>query len=413
MSREIAGAAIPHRSQFETWILRRIFRALLTAPNLKIVTDIDRTPLPDGETDVIALRLPSLLHTLQILLKPDIMLGQTYVNGHWSVQPEKLYEFLYAIRSQDQSKLQNWFVLSNQFHLLRDLLKQRVFPVRSTRAVVEHYNSDVRFISLILGPSLCYTCAFFEHDGDSLEDAQEKKLNLIAERISLRNGDTILDLGSGWGYAAFPLVEEYGCDVTGITISDAQIEFCNRRSAERAVTDRVRFVKSDYVDYMPSKRFDRVISIGMLEHVGKFQYKIFFDKVSTFLSEEGIGLIHSMVDEEEASTDAWIDQNIFPGGYIPMLSEVIAGIEASKCQLITVFTHDKSNYFQTLEHWKNNLFKSRSLCVNILKEKGLSLPEAESVARIWEYFLSSSQVAFSDKYGRLRVAHFVVRRKPT
>jgi cyclopropane-fatty-acyl-phospholipid synthase len=338
------------------------------------------------------------------------MLGETYVQQRWSVQPERLFEFLYLIRSQESSRLQRWFLSLNYFHPFRDLFKQRLFRIRSTRAVVEHYNINPEFMSLILGPSLSYTCAFFEPDF-SLEDAQANKLKIISERISLRRGLRVLDLGSGWGAAAFPLAEIYGCEVTGLTISSAQAEFCKAKQEKSLAKERLEFLKMDYAAYSPPKQFDRVVSIGMLEHVGKYGYRDFFNRIGEFLTIDGLALIHSMVEERETSPDEWVDRHIFPGGYIPTVSEVIAGIERSNCQILKVFTHDKSNYFRTLECWTANLCCNRASCERVLLGAGLNAEDVRTILRIWEYFLSASQIAFSEKYGRCRVAHFLVRKK--
>src|SRR5262249_15167551 len=157
--------------------------------------------------------------TLRILLKPDVMIGQTYVDDRWSVEPAKLFDFLQFLRSQEDSKLQSWFLISNRFHIFRDAVKQRFFPIRSTRAVVEHYNTDPEFMSLILGPSLSYTCAFFDEPQMNLDEAQLHKLDLISKRLQLSDTHRVLDLGVGWGYASFPFAETVGCSVTGITLS--------------------------------------------------------------------------------------------------------------------------------------------------------------------------------------------------
>jgi cyclopropane-fatty-acyl-phospholipid synthase len=397
------------RSKLEQWALKQIFKTLLDSKGLEIVYDRTNTDLHSA-SDKIRLIPPTLYRTLQILLRPDVALGQTYVDNHWRVQPDKLYDFLHLIRSQDESCLQNWFLISHQFHLFRDLFKQKFFPILSTRAVAEHYNTNVDFISLVLGHSLSYTCAFFEPSDSSLEIAQQRKLTTIAERIVVKDAKTVLDLGSGWGYAAFPLAENYGCEVTGITISEAQIQFCNNKKLASVAQDRIQFINIDYADYNPQFKFDRVISIGMLEHVGKYQYKFFFDKIAEFIHADGAALVHSMVTEEESSTDGWIDKYIFPGGYIPTISEVVSGIEQSQCELVQLFTYEKHNYFQTLELWKRNLFRHRDQCMEVFRKQSLKETDIETVIRIWEYFLSSSQIAFSPEFGACRIAHFLVRR---
>jgi cyclopropane-fatty-acyl-phospholipid synthase len=391
-------------------LVSRLFQTLLDSEKVRIVPGVRRDRQATADAP-IQLTLPNVYWTVRILLKPDLLLGQTYVDGRWSVEPEKLFDFLHLIRSQDNSRLQSWFLISNRFHLLRDALKHRVFSVRATRAVVEHYNTDPVFMSLILGSSLSYTCAIFDEKHATLDDAQRNKLQLISSRIGLSQGQRVLDLGTGWGYAPFPLAEQLDCNVTGITISKAQVEFCETKRQESSARNRLAFFCSDYTDFSPPAAFDRVISIGMLEHVGKYQYKLFFDKVADFLDDEGVGLVHSIIEGQETSPDAWIDRNIFPGGYIPTMSEVVAGIENSKCDLIQIYTHDKAHYFKTLDYWKKNLFANRSQCESRLARIGLTGLEARKVIRIWEYFLSSSQIAFSAEFGRCKVAHFIVRKK--
>jgi cyclopropane-fatty-acyl-phospholipid synthase len=390
-------------------IVRTLFRRLLESDSVQIVSD-DRS-MPASADDPIYVRLPNLYWTARILMQPDTLLGQTYVDQRWLVQPEKLFSFLHLIRSQDRSGLQQWFLFSTRFHTIRDALKQRLFPIRSTRAVVEHYNTDPVFMSFILGSSLSYTCAFFDQDHRTLDEAQQNKLELIAARIQLRRGHSVLDLGVGWGYAAFPLAEGFECPVTGITLSQAQVDFCEERRAAQPHSELLTFVRADYADFVPAHPFDRVISIGMLEHVGKFQYRSFFNRIADFLVADGVALIHSMVEGQETSPDAWVDRNIFPGGYIPTMSEVLHGIETSKCELMQVHLHDKLNYFQTLECWKQNLFEHRGQCESRLAELRLTEADARKVIRIWEYFLSSSQIAFCEKFGRCQVAQFVVRKQ--
>jgi cyclopropane-fatty-acyl-phospholipid synthase len=396
-------------SELAKHLVHRIFERLMDAEDIRIArhpTDLvgHRDSVP------ICVQLPNLYWTIRILLRPDLMLGQCYVDGRWQVPPERLFDFLRLILSQRSSLLQKWYLLSTRFHLLRDTLQQRLLPIRSTRAVVEHYNTDATFMRFVLGPSLSYTCAFFDDESASLDEAQASKLRKIVARAMIRSGHRVLDLGTGWGYAPFPLAEEYGCEVTGITISSAQVEFCNQRKQASSRAGQLNFVCADYLHYEPAVQFDRVISVGMLEHVGKFQYKDFFNRVAHFLLKGGVALVHSMIQERETSPDAWIDRNIFPGGYIPTVSEVVAGIQKSNCELIQVFTQPKWYYFRTLELWKRNLFERRLQCEGRLAHIGLLPADVKKVMRLWEYFLSSSQIAFSE-FGHLRTAHFLVRPK--
>ena len=385
-----------------------VFRELVASENL--VLDQEGGGGRSGHPAAkIHLRLPNLYWTIRILLKPDLMVGQTYVDDRWYVPPAELYDFLHLIRSKDGSSLQRWFLLSNSLHPIRDLFKQRFFPIRSTRAVAEHYDTDPEFVSLVLGRSLSYTCAFFREDTTSLDVAQRNKLNLIAHRISLAEGMTVLDIGSGWGYATFPLAEDYGCTVTGITISKAQVQFCVARQMTSAAANRLSFINVDYAHFNPPQRFDRAIAVGMLEHVGKYQYTRFFDKVSDLITDQGAALIHCIVSEEESSPDAWIDRHIFPGGYIPTISEVVRGIENSRCQLVQIFTESQSSYFKTLQSWKENLINNWDRATYIFRRKGLKNREIEAILKIWAYFLAASQISFSPEFGKCRTAQFLVR----
>jgi cyclopropane-fatty-acyl-phospholipid synthase len=363
----------------------------------------------DRVAGAIPLRLPNLYRTVQILAKPDLMLGQAYVDGHWDVPAERLYEFLLLLRSQEAARLLKWFTFWNRFHPLRDSLKQRRLSVKATRAVGEHYNTDSEFMSCILGRSLSYTCAFFDGVSRPLEEAQERKVAIIADRIALSGRDTVLDLGCGWGYPAIPLSESYGCAVTGLTVSNVQLEVCRARAFKSPAVERLYFYKQDFCTFNPEISFTRVVSTGMLEHVGKYRYKELFDKISDMLQDGGVALVHGMIDERETTTDAWIERNIFPGGYIPQASEVLAAIEDSRCELVTLFTHPK-NYFQTLGCWIDNLLENRTHAGELLERRGLSGVEIEAVLRLWQYFLASSRIAFSERYGTSRVAQFLVRK---
>src|SRR5215203_6175794 len=212
------------------------------------------------------------------------------------------------------------------------------------------------------------------------------------------------------GNPAIPLAERYGCAVTGLTISQAQLDFCNARAEASPARERLRFFKSDFMNFESPSSYNKIISVGMLEHVGKYQYGAFFDKIASLLSGNGIALIHSMVEQSETSTDAWIDKNVFPGGYIPTISEVVVGIEHSRCKLVALFTQDKLNYFRPLE--PGRLICSPNVVdVLVLIKYGLNASSINSIIRIWEYFLSSSQISFSELYGDCRVAHFILRGK--
>lgn len=335
---------------------------------------------------------PSFRRFLWMMLRPDYRLPSHYTYGYWCCEEGKLYDFLELLTAQNGSPLHWWFRLWNRSPV-RDQLIYRLFPIKVKERIAQHYNTNPEFMRLILGKHLEYTCAFFEGPEDSLNDAQSRKINAIIERLSVNDGDTVMDLGCGWGQIAEAVFSKTGARVAGVNITPSQIYH-----ARRHASDGTTFVLNDYEAFRPTERFSKLYSIGMVEHIGWGKLDAYFTKISEFLKDDGAALVHCIVRTQEGSTNSWIDREVFPGAYIPELSEVIKSIDRSPLHIETVYTHERSNYFRTLRAWTENLYTNWDCLVDII-QRDVSERDAQEIMRIWEFYLNGSQLVFNKYTG--------------
>ena len=335
---------------------------------------------------------PNFRRFLWMMMKPDYRLPSHYTYGYWCCEEGKLYDFLELLTVQTGSPLHWWFRLWNRSPL-RDQLVYRLFPIKVKERIAQHYNTNPEFMRLILGKHLEYTCAFFEGPEDSLNKAQTRKIDTVIERLSVDDRDTVMDLGCGWGQIAEAVYSSTGARVTGVNITPKQIEH-----ARRHASDGTTFVLSDYEAFHPDRRFSKLYSIGMVEHIGWGKLDAYFNKISDFLTDSGSALIHCIVRTREGSTNSWIDREVFPGAYIPELSEVVKAIDRSPLHIEAVYTHDRANYFLTLKAWTDNLYANWDNLVDII-QRDVSERDAQIIMRIWEFYLNGSQLVFNDYTG--------------
>jgi len=236
---------------------------------------------------------------------------------------------------------------------------------------------------LFLDADKQYSCAYFETPGTSLDDAQLAKKRHLAAKLLLKRGDRVLDIGSGWGGLGLYLAEIAGADVTGITLSTEQLAVSNARAAARGLAQRARFLLQDYRD--AAGTFDRIVSVGMFEHVGPRFYDTFFRRCAELLAEGGVMVLHSIGRSEGPNvTSPWITKYIFPGGYIPAVSEVMPAIERAGllvCDIEVLRLH----YAETLKAWRNRFMARREEAVQLYDER---------FARMWEFYLAASEMSF-------------------
>lgn len=354
--------------------------------------------MPDGRTRTfgegapaahVHLRDKSVIRRL--LRDPDMAVGEAYMDGDWwpgegGLLP--LFELYFRNRgSFGRSRLQRmvravtWFVREANGRL------------RARRNVQHHYDLDAELFRRFLDKDLNYSCAYFEREDMSLEAAQRAKCRHIARKLCLQPGEKVLDIGCGWGGLAFYLAEHHGVEVTGLTLSQDQYDEARRRAAERGLAGRTRFLLQDYREHRD--KYDAVVSVGMFEHVGRPQYQTFFDRVQELLAPRGRALIHTIGRSgPPADSQSWIQRYIFPGGYIPALSEAARPIEHSGLVLSDLEVW-RRHYAETLRVWNERFQARRDEFADRLGER---------FCRMWEFYLIGCRAIFI--WGELVVFQF-------
>jgi cyclopropane-fatty-acyl-phospholipid synthase len=254
---------------------------------------------------------------------------------------------------------------------------------RSRRNAAYHYDLSDQLYELFLDRDRQYSCAYFRSPDDDLETAQQNKKRHIAAKLRLRPGQKVLDIGSGWGGLALYLAAECGVDVTGLTLSEEQLKVAQRRAAAAGLGDRVRFHLRDYRE--ETGRYDRIVSVGMFEHVGVNQYPVFFAKLKSLLAPDGVALLHSIGRMDgPGSTNPWLRKYIFPGGYSPALSEVVRVAERSRLW-VTDIEILRLHYAETLRNWRARFEQNRDRIRALYDER---------FCRMWETYLIGAELAF-------------------
>jgi len=322
----------------------------------------------------------------QLLLNPGLALGEAYMDGTITPDGCGIYDVLdvMCVNTQDSFGNQPVLQLRTFFRRLKRRFDQYNPAARSQRNVAHHYDLNGRLYSLFLDRDRQYSCAYFPRGDETLEEAQLAKKRHIAAKLCLDRPDLrVLDIGCGWGGMALTLAREYGARVTGITLSREQLTEARDRALAEGLEDRVNFELIDYraVD----QRFDRIVSVGMFEHVGIGYYQAFFDAMARCLAPDGVALLHAIGRSDGPScTNAWIDKYIFPGGYSPALSEVLPAVEHSGL-VATDIEILRLHYAQTLRHWRWRFNANRDTIASIYDER---------FCRMFEFYLCGSELAF-------------------
>jgi cyclopropane-fatty-acyl-phospholipid synthase len=333
------------------------------------------------------------LHTKQIeralLWQPTLALGEGYMNGSITVEKGTLYQLLGLCAKNLAYSTYRVGILQKLFLSLTTLIAniQQYNPIaRAHRRIAHHYDLNEEFIKLFLDKDLQYSCAYFKNEQDSLETAQENKKLHIANKLLLKPGQRVLDIGSGWGGMALYLAKHADVEVVGLTLSKEQHALATERAKQMQLSDRVKFYLRDYREEMG--KYDRIVSVGMFEHVGVPQYQIYFDQANRLLTDDGIMLLHSIgITGAPRPTNSWIRKYIFPGGHCPSLSEVLPTIEKSNLH-ITDIEILRYHYALTLMHWRERFMKNREVAKKIY---------GEQFCLMWEYYLASCEVAFRNQ----------------
>ena len=336
----------------------------------------------DGTGQPVKARFTTARAARRILFNPELALGEAWMDGTFVVENGSIADALEILMGQPEM-LPNWAKPQWWLRYLGRRISQFNARGRARNNVAHHYDLDGRLYSLFLDADKQYSCAYFETPDSTLDDAQLAKKRHVAAKLLLGRADRVLDIGSGWGGLGLYLAEIAGADVTGITLSREQLSVSNARAAERGLSQYARFLLQDYRDTVGP--FDRIVSVGMFEHVGVGFYDVFFRRCAELLADDGVMVLHSIGRFSGPDvTNPWITKYIFPGGYIPALSEVLPAIERAGllvCDVEILRLH----YAQTLKAWRERFMARREEAVRLYDER---------FARMWEFYLACCEMAF-------------------
>ncbi len=365
-----------------TTIASRIFRTgslTLTEPDGTVTRFGDGT----GEHIHIAIRTPAAARA--IALDPMLAMPEAFMDGTFEVLEGDILGFLRIALENTGRKgsnplftrmIEGWRVMLRRFQQFNTLARAR-------ENVHRHYDLSGEMYRLFLDADMQYSCAYFEQPGMTLEEAQEAKKRHIAAKLDMKPGLSLLDIGSGWGGLGLYLGRRFDAEVLGVTLSTEQHAAATERARQEGLENQVHFELRDYRRL--SERFDRIVSVGMFEHVGVNHYRTFFERTATLLKPNGTMLLHTIGRSGPPSaTSAFIRKHIFPGGYIPAMSEMLPAIENAGL-VVTDVEVLRLHYAETLKHWRERFLANRSRAVEIYDER---------FARMWEFYLAASEASF-------------------
>ena len=381
--------------------LVKVLEQIIRQGDLKVIDSAGKPHrFGDGLAPSVTIRIKDAGTERAIAFDPQLALPEAYMHGQFTVEDGgRIYEFLDLVLQNAQiEELPTW---SRAFDAMRYLTRrfQQFNPAgRSKRNVARHYDLDGALYDLFLDKDRQYSCAYFEPGNTDLEEAQLAKKRHIAAKLMLRQGQRVLDIGSGWGGLGLYLGRIANVEVTGVTLSEEQLTVARARAAEQKLDRPVRFKLQDYRK-VPGP-FERVVSVGMFEHVGVNHYTTYFRKMRELMTDDGVAVLHSIGrSDRPAATNAFMAKYIFPGGYIPALSEVLPAIEKSGL-FVTDIEILRLHYADTLREWRRRFLANWSPASERM---------GEEFCRMWEFYLAGSETSF--RYQNLLVFQILLAKK--
>jgi cyclopropane-fatty-acyl-phospholipid synthase len=341
---------------------------------------------------------PALYRSL--VFKAELVAGEAYMDGTMRFEEGSTLRDFLTLFSINRLSLGK-YPIQKVLRAIKMPFRKRLQSNRRGEAqqnVAHHYDLGNDFYKLFLDDNMLYSCAYFREPDETLEQAQRNKLRLLAAKLNLKPGMKILDIGCGWGDLALYLARLEDVEVVGVTLSKEQHALATKRAADAGLSSRVRFELKDYRDV--SERFDRIVSVGMFEHVGVQHYDEFFKKLNALMPDDGVAVIHSIGHmSPPGMTGPWIRKYIFPGGYSPALSEVVSVTEQNSLW-VTDIEVLRVHYATTLAHWGKRFEANRDKVIAMYDER---------FARMWEFYLISAEMTF--RTGSQMVFHLQLSRK--
>jgi len=367
------------------WLLRALIARLIRRGNLRL-TSARGTQMTfgDGTGPPIAARFTRRSAELAVLAEPELKLGEAYMDGTLVMEQGSIADLLELAMGAMRGDALRWTNPVDALRLARRWIRQLNLRGRARRNVAHHYDLNEQLYALFLDSDRQYSCGYFETPTTTLDDAQLAKKRHIAAKLRVNPGTRVLDIGCGWGGLALYLAEFAGANVTGVTLSLEQLALARVRAGERQLDDRVAFRMQDYRDV--EETYDRIVSVGMFEHVGIAFYDRFFRACARTLADDGVMVLHAIGRSEgPGTTNPWIRKYIFPGGYIPALSEVLPAVERAGL-LVTDIEILRLHYAATLRAWRERFLAHRETVERLYDGR---------FARMWEFYLAACETAFA------------------
>jgi len=333
----------------------------------------------------ITLRILNKKLYWQLLINPDLSFPEAYMNGDIKIENGSLLEFLnLTFENLGRGEINtSGYMIKKILHLWRFFTNYNL-PLKSKKNVERHYDLGEDLYDLFLDKDhRQYSCAYWKSSEDTLEEAQKNKINHIIKKLDLHPGQKVLDIGCGWGSMCFSIAKQSECEVTGVTLSKNQYNYCVQKAKELKLDNQCHF---ELLDYRHLKgKFHRIVSVGMLEHVGRKFYKTFFKKINDLMTDDGLSLIHTIGStDSKAPPQPFIQKYIFPGGLVPSGSDLIGAIEKTGL-ILSDMESLIHHYDKTLKAWLERFLQNREKAKKMYSER---------FCKMWEFYLSSCSAAF-------------------
>ena len=369
-------------------LLARFLKPLIQTGCLTVIDATGRTHRFKGQSDgrSITIRLHARALHWKLFINPMLYTGEAYMDGSLTVEDGELYDFLDLVSLNIGWRQPNHWLQQMIIAPLRGAVRRlrQYNPAHKAQAnVAHHYDLTGELYDLFLDDDRQYSCAYFQSSDDDLTTAQLRKKQHLAAKLALQPGQRVLDIGSGWGGMGLHLAQTEHVMVDGVSLSEEQHKISAQRAAKAGLDGFVNFALQDY--RAVSGQYDRIVSVGMFEHVGVGHYGEFFQKVRQLLNDDGVAMLHTIGRADgPGATNPWVNKYIFPGGYSPSLSEISAAVEKADLYITDVEIF-RLQYAETLRHWRHRFYANRDKVAALFDER---------FVRMWDFYLCGSEVTF-------------------
>ena len=340
--------------------------------------------LIDNNTEPIILKINQKKFLIKLFYAPSLVLTEGYMEKYYELPNSSFYDFSELLIENYNLYLEKFSrsIFSNFFLIINPLFQLNFLKISKSN-VASHYDLSDKLYELFLDKTRQYSCAYFESEKDSLYQAQLNKMDRLADKLHLKKNDKVLDIGCGWGSLSRHFNSNFGCAVKGISLSEEQIRFCLKNKKKAKNHSELEYFLQDY--RIETEKYDKIVSVGMFEHVGKPFYRTYFNKINDLLSEDGIAVVHTIGNVRSPKlTPAFIRKYIFPGGYIPALSEIMPAVEKSGL-FISDIEVLRLHYANTIKYWNKNFHNVKDQVRELYDDRFI---------RMWEAYLNLSELSF-------------------